>query len=179
MPWRKMLAYVTGSVDQEIVLRNEFLAAENQILRSKIQGRLLLTDAEKDLPGRHRQAPRPQGTRGAQRHGGERDGGPARVPHVTACCALPLNARGSRSNAKGARPDGLHANMRVAVSFGPHGPTGAAKRPQWPPAWPVAGRFALRHTHDALQGSTGSLNGSPTPPRLRATLPPEKEEHHG
>ena len=47
MPWRKMLAYLTGSVDQEFLLRNEFLAAENRILRSKIQGRLLLTDAER------------------------------------------------------------------------------------------------------------------------------------
>ncbi len=47
MPWRKMLAYLTGSVDQELLLRNEFLAAENRILRSKIQGRLLLTDAER------------------------------------------------------------------------------------------------------------------------------------
>ncbi|MHC4669895.1 MAG: hypothetical protein ACYTFD_16010 [Planctomycetota bacterium] len=29
MPWRKMLAYLTGSVDQELLLRNQFLAAEN------------------------------------------------------------------------------------------------------------------------------------------------------
>jgi hypothetical protein len=47
MPWRKMLAYLHGSVDQELLLRSEFLAAENRILRSKIQGRLLLTDAER------------------------------------------------------------------------------------------------------------------------------------
>ncbi|MHC4549909.1 MAG: helix-turn-helix domain-containing protein [Planctomycetota bacterium] len=47
MPWRKMLAYLTGSVDQELLLRNEFLAAENKILRCKINGRLLLTDPER------------------------------------------------------------------------------------------------------------------------------------
>ncbi|MHC4223989.1 MAG: hypothetical protein ACYSUN_08365, partial [Planctomycetota bacterium] len=47
MPWRKMLAYLTGTVDQELLLRNEYLAAENRILRSKIQGRLLLTDPER------------------------------------------------------------------------------------------------------------------------------------
>ncbi len=47
MPWRKMLTYLTGSVDQELLLRHEFLAAENRILRSRIQGRLLLTDAER------------------------------------------------------------------------------------------------------------------------------------
>ncbi|MHC4225644.1 MAG: hypothetical protein ACYSUN_16760, partial [Planctomycetota bacterium] len=47
MPWRKMLAYLTGTVDQELLLRNEYLAAENRILRSKIKGRLLLTDPER------------------------------------------------------------------------------------------------------------------------------------
>jgi hypothetical protein len=36
----------TGSVDQEL-LRNEYLAAENRILRAQIKGRLLLSDAEK------------------------------------------------------------------------------------------------------------------------------------
>ena len=47
MPWRKMLAYITGTVDQELLLRNEYLAAENRILRAKIRGRLLLTDPER------------------------------------------------------------------------------------------------------------------------------------
>jgi hypothetical protein len=42
-----MLAYITGTVDQELLLRNEYLAAENRILRAQIQGRLLLSDAEK------------------------------------------------------------------------------------------------------------------------------------
>ena len=47
MPWRKMLAYITRTVDQELLLRNEYLAAENRILRAKIRGRLLLTDPER------------------------------------------------------------------------------------------------------------------------------------
>jgi len=42
-----MLAYITGTVDQELLLRNEYLAAENRILRAQITGRLLLSDAEK------------------------------------------------------------------------------------------------------------------------------------
>ena len=42
-----MLAYITGTVDQELLLRNEYLVAENRILRAQIQGRLLLSDAEK------------------------------------------------------------------------------------------------------------------------------------
>ncbi len=42
-----MLAYITGTVDQELLLRNEYLAAENRILRAQIKGKLLLSDAEK------------------------------------------------------------------------------------------------------------------------------------
>ena len=51
MLWARMLAYITGTVDQELLLRNQYLAAENRILRAQIQGRLLLSDAEK-LPWR-------------------------------------------------------------------------------------------------------------------------------
>jgi len=47
MSWARMLAYITGTVDQELLLRNEYLAAENRILRAQIKGRLLLSDAEK------------------------------------------------------------------------------------------------------------------------------------
>ena len=47
MVWARMLAYITGAVDQELLLRNEYLAAENRILRSQIKGRLLLSDSEK------------------------------------------------------------------------------------------------------------------------------------
>src|SRR5664279_5517106 len=47
MIWARMLAYITGTVDQELLLRNESLAAENRILRAQIKGRLLLSDAEK------------------------------------------------------------------------------------------------------------------------------------
>ena len=41
------LALVAGHVDEEILRRNEYLAAENEILRSKIKGRLMLNDAER------------------------------------------------------------------------------------------------------------------------------------
>lgn len=47
MIWARMLAYITGTVDQELLRRNEYLAAENRILRNKIEGRLLLSDSEK------------------------------------------------------------------------------------------------------------------------------------
>jgi hypothetical protein len=47
MIWARMLAYITGTVDQELLLRNEYLAAENRILSAQIKGRLLLSDGEK------------------------------------------------------------------------------------------------------------------------------------
>jgi hypothetical protein len=47
MDWRRMLAHVTGTVDQELLLRNEYLAAENRILRGQIKGRLRLNDGER------------------------------------------------------------------------------------------------------------------------------------
>lgn len=47
MDWARLLAYITGTVDQELLLRNEYLAAENRILKAQIKGRLLLTDMEK------------------------------------------------------------------------------------------------------------------------------------
>jgi len=39
MTWRRILAYITGTVDEELRKRNEYLAAENRILRSKLPKR--------------------------------------------------------------------------------------------------------------------------------------------
>ena len=47
MEWARILAYITGTVDQELLLRNEYLAAENRILRGQLKGRLRLLDAER------------------------------------------------------------------------------------------------------------------------------------
>jgi transposase len=47
MDWKTLLAYISGSVDEELLLRNEYLAAENRILRDQIKGRLQLSDAER------------------------------------------------------------------------------------------------------------------------------------
>jgi hypothetical protein len=53
----RMLTYITGTVDQELLLKNEYLAAENRILRAQITGRLLLSDGEKDRPAVLRKIP--------------------------------------------------------------------------------------------------------------------------
>ena len=42
-----LLACITGSVEEHILLRNEYLAAENAISRNQIKGRLHLSDAER------------------------------------------------------------------------------------------------------------------------------------
>jgi hypothetical protein len=47
MNWASILAYVTGTVDQELLLRNEYLAAENRILKAKLKGRVRFSDAER------------------------------------------------------------------------------------------------------------------------------------
>ena len=40
MDWKGMLSYISGSVDEEFLLRNEYLVAENRVLRNQLQGRL-------------------------------------------------------------------------------------------------------------------------------------------
>ena len=42
MDWARILAYVTGTVDQELLARNEYLAAENRIIKAQLKGRLKL-----------------------------------------------------------------------------------------------------------------------------------------
>src|SRR6267142_4292823 len=51
MDWARMLAYVTGTVDQELLARNEYLAAGNRILKAQLKGRLKLSDAERGALG--------------------------------------------------------------------------------------------------------------------------------
>ena len=47
MDWKTMLNYIAGFVDEELLLRNEYLVAENRVLRNQTQGRLRLTDGER------------------------------------------------------------------------------------------------------------------------------------
>ncbi len=46
-----MLAYISGLVDQELLLRTEYLAAENRILKAQVKGRVRLSDAERATLG--------------------------------------------------------------------------------------------------------------------------------
>jgi transposase InsO family protein len=47
MDWKHLLAYITGTVDQELLLRNEYLVTENRILRHQLKGRVRLSDGER------------------------------------------------------------------------------------------------------------------------------------
>jgi hypothetical protein len=47
MDWKHLLASITGTVDQELLLRNEYLVTENRMLRNQITRRVRLTDAER------------------------------------------------------------------------------------------------------------------------------------
>jgi hypothetical protein len=47
MDWARILACVTGMVDEELLTRNEYLAAENRILKAQLKGQLKLSDAER------------------------------------------------------------------------------------------------------------------------------------
>jgi putative transposase len=51
MDWARILAFVTGMVDQELLARIEYLAAENRILKAQLKGRLQLSDAERATLG--------------------------------------------------------------------------------------------------------------------------------
>jgi len=51
MDWARILAFVTGMVDQELLARIEYLAAENRILKAQLKGRLRLSDAERATLG--------------------------------------------------------------------------------------------------------------------------------
>ena len=47
MDWKHLLAYITGTVDQELLLRNEYLVTENRLLRNQLKGRVRLNDGER------------------------------------------------------------------------------------------------------------------------------------
>ena len=44
--WARLSAYVTGLVNQKLLLQNEYLAAENRMLRAHLPARIRLTDPD-------------------------------------------------------------------------------------------------------------------------------------
>ncbi len=72
MDWARILAYITGTVDQELLSRNEYLVTENRILKRQLKGRLLLSDAERATLGEigHRLGRKALRGRGERRQAG-------------------------------------------------------------------------------------------------------------
>jgi putative transposase len=49
--WARLMAYITGSVNQRLLLQCEYLIAENRVLCSHLTGRLRLSDSERSTLG--------------------------------------------------------------------------------------------------------------------------------
>src|SRR5262245_25349251 len=47
MDWKHLLAYITGTVDQELLLRHAYLVTANRILRNQLQDRVRLSAGER------------------------------------------------------------------------------------------------------------------------------------
>ena len=56
MDWKTMLSYISGCVDEELLLRNEYLVAENRVLRNQLQGSLASDRWRTAVSGRVRKA---------------------------------------------------------------------------------------------------------------------------
>src|ERR1700745_1002716 len=52
LDWARIRAYVTGTVAREPLARNDYLAAENRFLKTRLNGRLKLSDAERAMLGK-------------------------------------------------------------------------------------------------------------------------------
>ncbi len=47
MPWKRMLAYISGTVNEELLRRIEYLLEVNRVLRNQIQKRILPASSER------------------------------------------------------------------------------------------------------------------------------------
>lgn len=58
MDWARILSYVTGTVEQDLLGRDEYLAAENRIMKAQPKGRLPVSsglDIKNRSRGHHHQ----------------------------------------------------------------------------------------------------------------------------
>src|ERR1017187_2723596 len=49
MPWKRMLAYITGSVNEDLLRRIEYLLEETRALATQLACRIRLTDNERAI----------------------------------------------------------------------------------------------------------------------------------
>src|SRR5271165_2858335 len=55
MQWARLLAYVAGMVNQRLLLQNEYLVAENRVLRAHLPGPAASDQSRTVYAGRNRQ----------------------------------------------------------------------------------------------------------------------------
>ena len=92
MDWKPLLASITESVDEELRLRNAYLAAENRILRNQLKRRRVqLTDAEREgLTSCSRRGSRPMVSSDVTKSGQEPNvGALAVIVGLTLCLLAP------------------------------------------------------------------------------------------
>ena len=49
MPWKRMLAYISGTINDELLRRIEYLLEENRVLRNQIEKHISLADPERRI----------------------------------------------------------------------------------------------------------------------------------
>jgi hypothetical protein len=101
---------VTGLINQELLLNNEYLTAENRILRAHLPARLRLSDPERSQAPPHRDLPRPSTYARREPEKGEKTGGNGGKPSGHQCRGRPAGngyrrrtARRRRSSRSGHR----------------------------------------------------------------------------
>jgi hypothetical protein len=47
MDWKTLRGYLTGTVDQQLLWRSEYLVTENRLLRNQIKGLVQLSDGQR------------------------------------------------------------------------------------------------------------------------------------
>src|SRR5215469_16656797 len=50
MVWARLLAYASEAINRGLLLKNEYLVAQNRILKTRVKGRLVLFGGEKATP---------------------------------------------------------------------------------------------------------------------------------
>ena len=68
MDWKHLLAYITGTVDQALLLRNEYLVTENRILHNQITGSCAVDRWRTQDAGGHRPEVREESLGGSGHH---------------------------------------------------------------------------------------------------------------
>ena len=75
MDWKTWLAYIAGSVGQELLRRDESRVTENRVLRKQVKGHVHLSNGERKTPAEiSKKLGRSQGAEACRGHSGSQIG---------------------------------------------------------------------------------------------------------